>query len=220
MHSYYYDKNYVLRNIAEGKHREVIGGLWEELGKLQLDWLVGRDMQPNDFLLDIGCGSLRLGTLAVNYLAPGHYSGTDINLELMEAGYEREISEKSRMPPENLLYDSDFGFRGVTEKTTYAIATSVFTHLPFNHLRRALLNMKHQFPLLKEFCFSIFLAPSGESMMSPVEQAGGVWTHDIKDPYHYLPSDINYVCELAGFDSHIHDWGHPRNQMMVVATPR
>jgi len=219
MHSPYNDKDHVKTAVAEGKHREVIGGLWDELGELQLNWLIRRGMQPSDYLLDVGCGSLRLGTRAVNYLEASHYFGTDISIELLDVGYEKEIADKAKLPRENLSVEEDFSFSSVTERTTHAIATSVFTHLPFNHLRRALLNLKRRFSNLEEFSFTVFLAPDVQSTTTPVEQKGGVWTHDIKDPYHYLPADIAYLCSQTGFDFEICDFSHPRNQKMVVTKP-
>lgn len=39
--------------------REKVGGLWEQLGSLQFEYLVRNGLEPHHFLLDIGCGSLR-----------------------------------------------------------------------------------------------------------------------------------------------------------------
>jgi len=32
--------------IEQGKHRELVGGLWDEVGRLQLDFLVREGLQP------------------------------------------------------------------------------------------------------------------------------------------------------------------------------
>ncbi|MGG6294672.1 hypothetical protein ACQ4M4_09620 [Leptolyngbya sp. AN02str] len=45
--------------IKAGKHRQFIGGLWEELGQLQFDFLKENGLLPEHRLLDMGCGSLR-----------------------------------------------------------------------------------------------------------------------------------------------------------------
>jgi hypothetical protein len=37
--SRYYDADAITRAVAEGRHRDVIGGLWDEMGELQLDFL-------------------------------------------------------------------------------------------------------------------------------------------------------------------------------------
>lgn len=220
MHSPYDDKPLMEAAVKDGRHREVIGGLWDVIGPLQLEFLKASGLQPDDRLLDIGCGSLRLGTLAVNYLEPGHYFGTDLNGNLLDAGYALEISDKARLPRENLVVDANFSFAGVPSDMSHAMACSVFTHLPMNHLRRCLLQVHAKFPKLTMFCFTVFLAPSGEQSLQPVQQAGGIFSHDTSDPYHYLSEEIHFLCDLCGYGSRIVNWEHPRNQMMVVAMPR
>ena len=68
------------RALADGRHRDIVGGRWDETGRLQIALLTARGLQPHHHLLDIGAGSLRLGCKAVPYLDPGHYWGTDASL--------------------------------------------------------------------------------------------------------------------------------------------
>ena len=42
-------------------HREQVGGLWDEIGALQIDFLRAQGLRPGDTLLDVGCGCLRGG---------------------------------------------------------------------------------------------------------------------------------------------------------------
>ena len=49
-------------------HREAVGGLWDEMGRLQFDFLVAQGLQPHHKMLDIGCGSMRGGRHFVNHL--------------------------------------------------------------------------------------------------------------------------------------------------------
>ena len=67
-HSVYDDEATIARMAAEGQHRKIIGGLWDEIGQLQFDYLRENGLTPQSRLLDIGCGSLRLGAKAVAYL--------------------------------------------------------------------------------------------------------------------------------------------------------
>lgn len=220
MHSPYDDKDLMDAAARNGRHREVIGGLWDVIGPLQMDYLKASGLMPDARLLDIGCGSLRLGTLAVDYLKPGNYFGTDINESLIAAGYEHEIRDKTRLPRTNLVVDTGFHFPDMPRDMTHAMACSVFTHLPMNHLRRCLLQLGAKFPRLQTFHFTVFLAPSRDASVLPVAQAGGIVSHDTSDPYHYLAEEIGFLCDLCGFNSRIMDWNHPRNQMMVAATPK
>ena len=63
--------------IESRAHRELVGGLWEELGVLQFEFLVKRGLKPHHRLLDVGCGALRGGVHFVRYLDPGCYHGID-----------------------------------------------------------------------------------------------------------------------------------------------
>lgn len=91
-YSAYDNADHIARNVAEGRHREMIGGMWEELGRLQHDFLIAQGLRPHHRLIDIGCGSLRAGVPLARYLEPAHYYGIDISPELLRAGLEREIA--------------------------------------------------------------------------------------------------------------------------------
>src|SRR6266545_606207 len=84
----YYDKTAVEADVRAGKHRECVGGLWDEIGRLQLDFLISRGLREHHRVLDIGCGSLRAGVKLVKHLRAGHYAGSDLNESLLTAGYE------------------------------------------------------------------------------------------------------------------------------------
>jgi SAM-dependent methyltransferase len=103
--------------------------MWEEIGSLQFDFLVRQGLQPNHYLLDVGCGSLRGGIHFVRYLDTGHYFGIDISKELLDAGkYELEINRLTSKNPV-LCEMGDFDFPSLAQTFDYALAQSVFTHL-------------------------------------------------------------------------------------------
>ena len=81
-----YYRQLTQEQINAGRHRDMVGGMWEEIGRLQFEFLRARGLKPRHRLLDIGCGSLRGGIHAINYLETGNYYGLDINLSLIEAG--------------------------------------------------------------------------------------------------------------------------------------
>ena len=85
-HSGYYDQEAMRADVRDGRHREAIGGLWDEIGDLQMRFLIAQGMQPGHRLLDVGCGSLRLGSRAVEYLDAQRYFGSDLNEVLIRAG--------------------------------------------------------------------------------------------------------------------------------------
>jgi len=130
--------------VAEGRHREVVGALWEELGDLQLKFLISQGLRPSHTLLDVGCGCLRLGVKAIPYLQRGNYFGVDNNASLLEAGMNLELHQidlKGALPEERLFFLPDFELQKLQKKFDYLIAQSLFSHFTFNRIRRCLSRM-------------------------------------------------------------------------------
>ena len=112
-------------------HRKYVGGKWDEIGDHQFAFLKQQGLRPKHVLLDIACGSLRLGVKAIPYMQPGHYLGIEKEQQLLDAGVEQELGEallKSKRP--RLLCSSDFSFEQFETPIDMAIAQSLFTHLP------------------------------------------------------------------------------------------
>ena len=112
------------------------------MGELQFRFLKEHGLEPDHELLDIGCGSLRGGVNFIKYLNEGKYCGLDINPSLIRAGHveikKENLIEKRPM----LLVNDSFQFQLFKKKFDYAIAQSVFTHLPVNVIQRCLINIE------------------------------------------------------------------------------
>jgi SAM-dependent methyltransferase len=219
--SVYYDESAMRSLVQDGGHRRIVGGLWEEMGSLQLNQLIARGMVPGDRLLDVGCGSLRLGRLACAYLDPGHYWGTDISPDLVETGYQQEILSaglQNRLPRTNLVIDAEFGFAGLPTSFDFIMAQSVFTHLSLNHMRLCFANLAGHLTGPCKAYFTIFMPVAGVRPAQPSAQKDGVVSWSYKDPFHYEWDDIRHAFRgLPWHLSLIGDWAHPRNQMLVEA---
>lgn len=207
------------RALAEGRHRDIVGGRWRETGEIQMALLRAEGLEPRHRLLDIGCGSLRLGCLAVPFLEPGNYWGTDRSAALMQRGRERELPDPARLPAGQLVEDAEFSFPGVPDTIDHAIAFAVFTHLPMNHLRRALLSVRGRFPGLRRFLFTVFLAPDAVAALGPVVQPDGVVTHALRPPWHMLEEDVLHLCRASGLPAERRPDRLPRGQVLFVARP-
>lgn len=220
MHSFYDDPGLIAAETAKGRHRELIGGLWDEMGRLQFDFLRARGLTPASRLLDIGCGSLRLGALAIPWLNAGGYFGLDPNPELIAAGRAHELDDEGRIraPESAFACNPDFDVSFVGAPVDMAIAQSVFTHLPLNHLRRCLTQLA---PWMKPggvFYATYFELPDDQPLHRPwTHSPGGVVTHDWQDPYHYRAADIAWaVGDSPWRHERIGGWNHPRAQFMAA----
>lgn len=176
--------------------------------------LLGQGMTPQDHLLDIGCGSLRLGHKAVPYLDPCHYWGTDASLALMRHGRLTELPDPARLPEDHLVEDTTFTFPGVPDSITLAIAFGVFTHLPHDDLTTALTNLR-RFPNLRSVLFTVFLSDAPTSTRQP----DGVVTHPDRPPYHVPEACVAQTITAAGFTATRSAQLLPRGQVLWLATP-
>ncbi len=180
--------------------------------------LLAEGMTPQDHLLDIGCGALRLGHLAVPYLDPGHYWGTDASLALMQHGRAVELAGPDRLPLAHLVQDADFAFPSVPSTITLAMAWGVFTHLPMGALQAALQTVADRLPQLRAFLFTVFLAPDGDHA-APFRQPDGVVTHPDRAPRHLRLSDVQTLVGAVGFTLRLTPDRLPRGQRLFVASP-
>lgn len=204
--------------LARGRHRDIVGGRWDETGRLQLAILRREGLDPRHRLLDIGCGSLRLGVRAVPYLDRGHYWGTDLSGDLMQRGYQAELKDKDRLPARQLVEDADFAFPGVPATIDYAIAFAVFTHLPLSSLCHGLARVRAAFPGLNRLLFTVFLAPASAPDRAH-RQPDGVVTHPDRAPYHLPLAEVETGATRAGFALTRLPDRLPRGQVMFRALP-
>lgn len=220
MHSPYDAPGFYDRALAAGRHRDIVGGRWDETARAQMAALVDEGLLPDDRLLDIGCGALRLGHKAVAYLAPGHYWGTDASAALMQRGWEVELSPdlQTRLPRAHLVEDVDFAFPGLPETIDMAIAFGVFTHLPDPALRPALRTLRARFPSLRKLLLTVFLCPA--DWRGPLRQPDGVVTHAGRAPYHRTQAAVEADARTAGFSAAWRDRMLPRGQRLCVLEPR
>jgi len=200
--------------VRQAGHREYVGGLWDEVGRLQLRFLRGRGLRRDHRLLDIGCGALRGGVHLVRYLDADRYTGVDKEPELLRLGAERELGPEliaAKRPTLLALADFEFDRLTPTARPDIAWAHSLFTHLPMGHVRRCLANLR------------TVMAPRGvlyatfgecdEPKDNPAEP------HDHR-LFEYTPAEMAEAGRATGWaPAHLGKWGHPRGHRMLKLTP-
>ncbi|MCC3571018.1 MAG: class I SAM-dependent methyltransferase [Microcoleus sp. PH2017_40_RAT_O_B] len=202
-------------------HRDSVGGMWDEIGKLQLNFMVDRGLKPDMKLIDIGCGCLRAGVHFISYLNDGNYYGIDMSSALINAGYQKEldVSGRKKTPKNNFLVNSHFESYRFGVEFDFAVAQSVFTHLPLNQIRRCLFELAK---CVKEggHFYATFFECSPELLYTFItQQPGEIITSMDSDPYHYQLQDFLWCIEGLPWEiSYIGDWQHPRGQKMLCFT--
>lgn len=202
--------------LADRSYRRMVGGWWERNGRLQLDFLTARGLEPQHRLLDVGCGALRGGRQFVSYLDAGNYYGYDISHEIIEAGYHQELTDeqRARLPIANLRstdrFDGDFGVQ-----FDYAIAQSIFTHVPLNLVRLCLHRTAKVVKPGGTFFATFEEAPAG----TPLDEVLADKHRQERNPYWYYRRDLRWAArDLPWEFTYIGKFGHPRGQRMVMYT--
>jgi len=204
-------------DIRTKRHREFVGGMWEEMGRHQFDYLVAEGLQRRHKLLDVGCGSLRGGLHFIDYLDAGNYFGIDINQSLIDAAHLelKEAGLTGKRPV--LMVDDRFDFSEFGEQFDFMLSVSVFTHLPLNNIVRCLKNASTCLSVGGAYYATFFEAPFDAHLDDIRHAPGGILTHYDSNPFHYSTGEIGIMAGLAGLQVSIPgEWGHPRNQRMAL----
>lgn len=197
--------------------RGSVGGRWDEIGELQFEFLRDRGLRPDHLFLDVGCGSLRGGLRFVPYLEAGNYHGIDRSQRLLDAGLRQleEANLQDKRP--TLARIEDFGLERLGKRFDYALAQSVFTHLPMNLISRCLVNVDRVLVPGGVFFATFFENWNGKRYVGPLVQGDGIISYYDQDPFHYTPDAFEWACEGTGLAAeYVGDWGHPRNQLMMA----
>jgi SAM-dependent methyltransferase len=220
LHSGYDEKVRIAEQIKKGKHRTLVGGKWDKLGQLQLDFLRGAGLRPHHNVLDIGCGCLRAGVKLIPFLEPNHYYGIDGEEKLLRVGYRKELPAAGlagRLSRSNLCCSRLFRHARLPEGVIdFGIAASVMTHLPYNFLRVCLENTEKYFRERGRLYVTFFEIPEGAVFSQPLVHPKGTKTCGFSDPYHYYKRDMFAAAEGTHWRArYVGDWGHPRGQYMM-----
>lgn len=212
-----YGKELTQEDIDKKTYRNFVGGLWEELGQLQYNFLTEQGLKPFHKLLDIGCGCLRGGLHYIKYLEEGNYYGLDVNNSLIQAGILeiKEAGLEDKHP--RLLVDDQFRLEKFNENFDFMVSVSLFTHLPMNIIIRCLSEVKKHLKPSGVYFSTFFEAPKPAYLDKLHHQPGGFMTNYDSDPFHYSFEELSWMASIAGLEVKlIGDWNHPRNQKMAA----
>jgi hypothetical protein len=189
-------------------HREYVGGRWDELGKLQFDFLCAHGLRPDHVVLDVACGSLRAGVYLIPYLNANHYWGLEKEPDLVAAGVAHELApglQELKQP--KFLINSDFDVSAMTVAPDFIWVHSLLTHLPLEMIRTCLTELK-SIAGPQTVCYATFFN-------TPTQRQNPVQAHD-HETFFYTLEELTACATSAGWKLKlIGDWGHPRGQQML-----
>jgi ABC-2 type transport system ATP-binding protein/lipopolysaccharide transport system ATP-binding protein len=199
-------------------HRLAAGGLWDEIGTMHFEFLKSQGLLPHHYVLDVGCGSFRLGVHLIPYLQPGRYIGTDANEDLVRAGAEIELPRVNVDPRTVRVVITDrFDLTGLPQ-VDFAIAQLVFTRMSLNAVAQCIATVVRKLTPGGRFFATYFENPDPTDT-GPILHPGGVKTHPDADPYHTSFEVLSGICEGVGAHAErVTGWKDPRDQRMLVIT--
>lgn len=189
-------------------HRRYVGHLWDELGELQFQMMLDEGLEPSHYFCDVACGSFRAGRYFIRYLEPGHYLGIDKERALVELGSRHELGPDllAEKRPE-IIVDPDFRFDRFSARASFALAHSLFTHLPISLIEVCLRNLRS------------WIRPDGVFLATFFESDRPVHNPDRPHDharFEYTRAQMEGLGRIAGWvPEYLGEWNHPRGQKLI-----
>jgi cyclopropane fatty-acyl-phospholipid synthase-like methyltransferase len=116
---------------------------FDYMGAMQFCNLFMLGMRSHNTLLDFGCGSLRLGRFAIQFLDPGNYCGIEPNAEIVNEGVKlNHLKDLIKAKDVRIRISDDCDMAWFQKKFDYIMAQSVFTHMPKSQIKLTLASAK------------------------------------------------------------------------------
>ena len=193
-------------------HRRYVGGHWEALGALQLDLLRREGLRPSHRLVDVACGALRAGVHLIPWLDAGNYHGIEKEAELIRLGLEQELpTALAREKRPQFVVSAAFEFERFGTRFDYAIANSLFTHLPPAAIEQCLGQLRGAMEPGGRF-LATFFETDAPQRQDEVAHDHGVFRYT-RAELQACAADTGWRCEYVG------DFGHPRGQRLLRLLP-
>lgn len=174
---------------------------YDFISAMVFNLLTSLGLRQNHKVLDIGCGSLRIGRLLIPYLNQGHYYGVEPNKWLVRDGIRHEIGQdliKIKAP--HFSYKSNLNDFQTPLGLDFAFAQSIFSHTGHDLFENWLREVsKH-------------LSPSGvlaaTFIIGEKDYNGNGWIYP--ECVEYTPQTVEKMAAKYGLNFDLIDWEHPR----------
>jgi SAM-dependent methyltransferase len=184
---------------------------YDLIAAMTFNLLTTLGLRQHHSLLDIGCGSLRIGRLLIPYLNQGKYFGIEPNEWLVDEGIKRELGEMLVQIKRPTFFFSDSPETIAQAKIAFdfALAQSIFSHCGLDLIKGWLSAISRS---LAEngVLLATFLIGEEDS-----PQAGWIYP----DCVNYRLATLERAAEDVNLRFEILDWKHPRQTWALFAAP-
>ena len=164
-------------------------------------------LRQNDYLLDIGCGSLRGGRLFIPYLQPERYHGIEPEAWLLEHGIEHEVG-RDLIDIKRPVFSNNADFRLTTfdQQFDFVLAQSIFSHASRSQIERCLAEAK-----LVMAPNALFIATF---LMGEEDNGGDAWVYP--GCVAYTLDTMRALGKEQGLACRAIDWPHAAQQTWLI----
>lgn len=193
-------------------HRAYVGppADYDLIAGLSFGVLFASGLRETHQVLDVGCGSLRVGRLLIPYLRREHYCGIEPNRHLVETAIQSETGKDLiNLKKPRFSDNSDFSGRVFANAFDRVLAQSIFSHT-YPDLTRVGLQAIEE-----------VLSPTGLLVGTyyPGESRGdgSGWLYPSCTKYGW--DEFNGLLMASGLYGSEISWPHPRQQWFVAGRP-
>jgi SAM-dependent methyltransferase len=184
---------------------------YDLIAAMTFNLLTTLGLRQHHSLLDIGCGSLRIGRLLIPYLNRGKYSGVEPNEWLVDEGIRREVGETlvQIKRPSFFFSNSPDTISQAKVAFDFALAQSIFSHCGLDLIKAWLSAIS---PSLAQdgALVATFLVGEEDSTRTG-------WIYP--DCVNYRPATLEREAKDVNLRFEILDWKHPRQTWALFAAP-
>ncbi|MPZ71303.1 MAG: hypothetical protein GEU71_17535 [Actinobacteria bacterium] len=203
---------YGLTYKAGGPHHRAYVGPphdYDLVAGLVFSLLIAAGMRETNRVLDVGCGSLRVGRLLVPFLRPGGYYGLEPNRWLVKEGVRRELGRwmRRRKQP-RFHYADDFSADAFGVQFDWIVAQSIFSH---TYPDLTVTGLTRLVPTLTDGGVMLATFVEGDTI------DGSGWRYPQCVEYQW--EDMQAILSQAGLAAEPISWPHPRQRWFIAARP-
>ena len=185
---------------------------YDLIAAMTFNLLTTLGLRQHHSLLDIGCGSLRIGRLLIPYLNRGKYFGVEPADWLVAEGIKQELGETVVQIKRPTFFFTDSPETIVQTKLSFdfALAQSIFSHCGLDLIGGWLSAVSHS------------LTPGGVLLATflPGDEDSSQTGWIYPDCVNYRPATLERAAANVNLRFEILDWKHPRQTWALFAGPK
>jgi SAM-dependent methyltransferase len=184
---------------------------YDLIAAMTFNLLTTLGLRQHHSLLDIGCGSLRVGRLLIPYMNRGRYFGVEPNKWLVDEGIKRELGETlvQIKRPAFLFSDSPDTITQAKTAFDFAVAQSIFSHCGLDLIKGWLSAISRS--LAQDGALvATFLIGEEDSV-----RTGWIYPECVN----YRPATLERAAADVNLRFEILNWKHPRQTWSLFAAP-